>query len=249
MVRFIVETEKVGKVIVLAILHCNSAHKIIKINEVFSKYEEDLNMCDIYTVKLLTAAAIESILPFVAAVGIKHYREYPYLYEANQKEVFDYLAWLSKLPQTAVAVAYEDKTPIGFALGTALIDYAQEIYPQNFEQSIKQFRDQGKNPEQYYYIADNITLPEHENSSVTKLLFDCLEEYAHDKGFKGMSFAAESYEKHPLKPQSYQEPDDLWKVLGYAKTPLMVRFIWKTIKAYGPTKDEEHELYYWIKGI
>lgn len=202
-----------------------------------------------YKIETLTQSEIQSVLPFMTEEGPKGYRSYPYLYESNEKEVLEYLQWLAQLPLTAVAMAYHNDAPVGFALGTPLTDYALNMFPHNYEESMEAFRKQDKDPNKFYYITDIIVLPEHESDWLNGALFEELEEYGRMHGFEFICFSALSYEQHPLKPDDYCEPDALWQSLGYIKSSLTVRFSWKTLQSTGSAIDQEHELPYWIKEL
>lgn len=207
------------------------------------------SMKEKYTVTVLCGDEIKPILPFIAKEGPKGYQSYPYLYEANEKDVLNYLQWFSLLPQAVFAIAHHGNEPVGFAIGTALTDYAVNMFPHNYEESMNAFRKQGRDPNTYYYIADMIVLPEHDSEWLTSKLYGQLEEYARVHSFEAICFAALAFDTHPLKPNDYQEPDAVWKSLGYSKSNLTVRFTWKTFQPVGPAVDQEHELAYWIKEL
>lgn len=207
------------------------------------------SMQENYKIETLTGQEIERVLPFIAVEGPKGYRSYPYLYESDEKNVLEYLKWLATLPQTAVAIAYHDNAPVGFAMGTALTDYAQSMFPQNYEETMNAFKRQSRDPNKYYYITAVITLSEHESESLNRKLYAPLEAYGRMNGFEFICFAALSFDTHLFKPDDYQEPDGLWERQGYIKSNLTVRFSWKTLQPTGPAIDQVHELAYWIKQL
>ncbi len=203
-----------------------------------------MKQSDNYNLELLTGKDLESILPFVAQQRIELFREYPYLYEGNLTEEMNYLEWFAKLPHTAMAVAYHDKQPVGFVSGTSFKDFDT-----HFKGSCDVFLKADLKPEEYYYITEGIVVPEHRGNALALKLSALIEGYAKKIGFTKGCFVDESHDKHPLKPANYYSLETAFKKAGYIKSPLSIKFNWVTRQVAGQARDQEHELYYWMKNI
>lgn len=199
---------------------------------------------DSFTIKVLVNSELQKILPFIVEQRIALFREYPYLYEGNAKEENTYITWFSKLPHSAVAVAYLGKNPVGFITGTGFTGFSE-----HFEGSIDLFKRADLNPSAYYYIAEIVILPSYRGNHLSKRLFDALEAYAYKCGYTASCFVTESHDVHPLKPKNYRSLKPLWTGLGYAKSSLFIHFSWLTIQPNNSAVQQEHKLDYWIKDL
>lgn len=198
-----------------------------------------------YSIKLLTKEELKPLLPFVAALRIKIFREYPYLYEGDFIEEMEDLRNCSQKSHNAVAIACHNNIPIGFLYGIPLTEFAS-----HFENPVVDlFKEKKLAPETCYYFADIIILPEHRGNHLSKKLFDTLETYAQEQGYCSASFITESHEFHPLKPVDYKSLDPLWNSLNYKKTGLVSHGSWQTHKADGTIVKELHVADIWFKNL
>lgn len=201
---------------------------------------------DTYTIKLVTRTEMEALVPFIIQQRLESFRGYPYLYEgvAEIDRENEYATWLAKLPQSVLAVAYHDQTPIGFCSGTSFVDFDE-----HFKGSIDIFKNGGLKPERYYYIPEIIVVAEHRRKGVGEKLFQVLEEHARVLGYTALCLVEESHESHPFKPADYEPLDQLLLSKGYIKTPLVIMFDWQTIQPDGSVKNQDHRLEYWTKDL
>jgi GNAT superfamily N-acetyltransferase len=199
---------------------------------------------DSFTIKVLVDSELQKILPFIVEQRITLFREYPYLYEGNAKEENTYLTWFSKLPHSAVVVAYLGDDPVGFVTGTDFTAFSE-----HFEGSSDLFKRAGLNPWAYYYIAEIIILPSYRGNHLSKRLFDAIEAYAYKCGYTASCFVTESHDVHPLKPKNYRSLEPLWADLGYAQSSLFIHFSWLTIQPDTSGIQQEHKLDYWLKDL
>lgn len=197
-----------------------------------------------YSVKIITGKEVEELGPFISRLRILEYRNYPYLYEANPEEEKSYIDWLVKLPGTALAVAFFDETPIGFVCGTPFREFAP-----HYEESLELFEKYGFDPLTYYYVSDDIVLPEHPSPFLKEKLFAAIEQFAKNLGYAALCFVHEHHDQHPLKPTDYVSPDALYSRLGFQETKAAITFAWPTIQKDGSVLKVDHLLPYWIKSI
>jgi len=195
-----------------------------------------------YNIKIITGDTLEQFLPFVATQAITTFKEYPYLYCGNYEEEINFRTLLAQSQDSAIAVAYYEQTPIGFVTGYTFTSFAS-----HFEGSINLFTQANLNSEEYYYFGEIIIMPEHRGNQLSSKLFNALENYAQNLGYKAACIVTEEHESHPLKPNNYQSLDPLWNLLGYKKTSLIIYFKWQTYQPDGNVIEEKHPLTYWIK--
>ncbi|HVX00961.1 MAG TPA: GNAT family N-acetyltransferase [Candidatus Babeliaceae bacterium] len=194
-----------------------------------------------YTIRTLVCSQHKELIPFVAEQRSQTFRNYPYLYQANNLEEYAYVNWLFGLPHSMITVVYMESKPIGFLIGTSFEDFDQ-----HFGGSREIFLQAGLNPKNYYYFSEIIIIPEYRGQHIAQKLFSNLEQQAQALGYSAGCFVHESHNNHPLKPQDYQELDSFFQKLGYYKSPLTIDFTWPTITRDGVTI-LSHTLDYWLK--
>ena len=201
-------------------------------------------LSDGYSIVLLSGDSIQPILSFIEQMRLSYFREYPYLYEGTLQEERVYSAWFSKLKDSMVAVVYYNNKPVGFLTGTSFVDFSE-----HYTGSLTLFRNAGLDPEQYYYFGEVIIQKEHRGNSLSRKLFELLEQYVRDLGYTKTCLVTESHKTHPCKPTDYRELDGLWIRLGYIKTSAGITFKWNTLQVNGTKERQEHVLMYWIKDL
>lgn len=194
--------------------------------------------------KVLKGVEVQTILPFIAEQRIKLFAEYPYLYKGTLEEENSYLSWFSNLKNTVVIVVYLESKPIGFITGTSFVDFEE-----HFNGSTVLFKNIQFDPQEFFYCAEVIVLPNYQGNKLSSKLFFLLESHAIQSGFKKLCFVTETHEEHPLKPIDYISNESIWRHLGYAKTNIHIHFNWETIQSDGDTHNQEHKLTYWIKDL
>lgn len=194
-----------------------------------------------YTVSIVTEENnIRAIIPFITQQRLKAFREYPYLYEGNTKEEYEYLSWLAGQPHTAIAIAYQDNMPVACVEGTGFVDFDS-----HFAGSVEIFEKAGLQSKRYYYLSEAVTSDQH--PAVCFLLFKALESFAKQRGFSAGCLVYEYNTDHPLQPKNYQNRDTLFNALGYHKTDLSLLFAWDTVQVDESRIKQDHTLTYWIK--
>ncbi len=195
-----------------------------------------------FDVRLLLVNESKDVLPFVSNLRLTYFREYPYLYEGSIDEEKVYLDWLTKLPNSAVVVAYLKDEPVGFITGAPFCNYDE-----HFKGSIELFESAGLKPSSYYYVSEVIVVPKHRGKGLARKLFAAIEEYAKRLHFTACCFVTESYEAHPLKPENYRSLTPLWHKLGYEKSALSITYSWQTLQYDKSVTTQTHNLDYWLK--
>jgi GNAT superfamily N-acetyltransferase len=194
---------------------------------------------DAYIIKLLNQQEMQEIIPFCSETWRTMFSDYPYLYVGEPEEADGYFKWLCSSQDSAIVAAYLHGEPVGFISGTSFIAFSEHM-----KGSVALFAKNGHNPQEYFYFAEMIVLPEHRKNRLSYKLYKLLEEYAHELGYTRGCLVCENHESHPLKPKDYMELD--WTKGGYTPTELSILFPWKTRQTDGTVKMEDHKLAYWI---
>lgn len=187
---------------------------------------------------------IEPYINSLAEFRIKYFREFPYLYYGSMEYEKDYLkGYLENLLTRFVIVKHNNEI---VAIGTAI------PLKGNFsinDDPVENFSKNGLLAWQYAYIGEVIVAEEHRGNMLATKVMKMLEDESRNMGFSGVCFLNVLRDNHPLTPPDYKCPDELWIKMGWVKTDIKTRYKWPTIQAKGKSKEEEHELNYWIKSI
>ena len=195
-----------------------------------------------YTIKIVDKNEIKAVLPEVSNLWLSTFREYPYLYVGNIEIAYTYFDWIAS--KGKMAVAYKDQNPVGFITAVPLKEFAKR-----FSQLSELFKQENLDINDYYYIADVITMPEHRGNKISHTFFELIEDHAKCLGYPKACFMCECHQYHPLKPKDYRELDTLWLKLGYAKTNIVASFDWLTVQCDSQIQQQDHRLIYWIKNL
>jgi GNAT superfamily N-acetyltransferase len=194
----------------------------------------------VINVTLLTGSSILGIIPELATLRIKVFREYPYLYDGSSKYEEKYLQRYSESEQCIVVVVHDGDTIVGASTGMPLADEAPEV--------VNPIRDAGYNINEWFYLAESILLPEYRGRRFGHRFFDDRLIHAHDYGYKMACFCAVVRpDDHPRRPANYSPLIPLWQRHGFKKmTGLKTSFSWKDI---GETQESSKPMEYWVREL
>jgi ribosomal protein S18 acetylase RimI-like enzyme len=196
-------------------------------------------MDQVYQTKILSGEEIRKFLPEVAALRIKVFREYPYLYEGNNEYEKKYLERYAKSPTSIIVVAENlQGAIIGASTGNAMENEMSEV--------AKPFVAAGYDLNGIYYFAESVLLPEYRGMGIGKEFMQARLRKAKQLGKKYAAFCSVVREGHNA-PYGYNSPEHLWKKQGFVKHPELVSyFSWKDI---GDEVETRKPLVYWLKEI
>ncbi len=197
-----------------------------------------------YSVEVLTGNKLKELLPFVVTQRMTVFSGYPSLYAGNFAEESKDFTLFAQSSDSAIAVAYYDKTPVGLLTGSSFVNYTSD-----FPDVVSLFNKKNINQKRCYYFPEIIISPEHRGKKLSHQLFKALENHAKKLGYQKGSLINEYNPDHPLKPAHYKSLAPLWNTLGYKKTPTTVRISWPTYQPDGSVQEEEHNLNFWMKDL
>lgn len=177
----------------------------------------------------------------LAALRLKVFWDFPYLYEGSVEYEKKYLETYFKAKYSFILLAEDKGIVIGATTGI-LASEEEESFRQPFE-------DAGLNPEEVFYFGESVLLPEYRGQGIGKKFFEEREAYARSLQFiKHLSFCAVVRpEGHPMKPADYKALDPFWRSQGFEKVPgLVTTYEWKD---RGDDKQTKKPMQFWKKEI
>ena len=181
--------------------------------------------------------AIHSAVDDFAAVRMRVFHEFPYLYEGTLEHEREYLQTYCNAPDAFLFAAYDGDKMIGATTCIPLKDVRQP------------FLDAGMDIDKIFYFGESVLLPEYRGLGLGHRFFDEREAHVRSFGtYRYMAFCAVNREaNHPLKPSDYRPNDAFWTKRGYRKNPdLVCSMSWLDI---GETAKTKKSLTFWMKAL
>lgn len=179
-------------------------------------------------------------LDALAALRIRVFREFPYLYDGSLDYEKQYLAEYAESPDSVIVLALAGDSVVGCSTGLPLLD-ADAAFRQPFQQA-------GFCLDEVFYFGESVLDANWRGRGVGHSFFDAREAHAADLGFAVTTFCAvQRAEDHPLRPPSYRPLDPFWKNRGYRLRPdLVTRFGWKDVDQPAET---DKPMQFWVRQL
>lgn len=192
------------------------------------------------SVRVLTGADLDAILPDVAALRIDVFRDWPYLYDGDLAYEQSYLSVYRNSPCAIVVGAFDGDRLVGASTGTPLIDHADDF--------AAAFAGRGYDLSDLFYCAESVLMPAYRGTGIGHRFFDLRETHARALGFTHVTFCGVVRPlDHPMKPTVYRPLDPFWRKRGYLPLEGAVAlFKWRDLGQDGET---EKPLQVWIKSL
>lgn len=189
----------------------------------------------------LQGAQIRQWLDALAALRIRVFREFPYLYDGSLAYEHDYLETYAQSGDSLCVLVLDGEQVVG--MSTALpLAHEDEAFR-------RPFIEQGIEVETVCYFGESILLPEYRGQGLGVRFFEAREAHARAlAGVRHTAFCAvERSVDHPLRPTDYQPLDAFWQRRGYTHRPeLYARYEWQDIDALMP---DHKTLRFWLKTL
>lgn len=174
----------------------------------------------------------------LAALRLKVFWEFPYLYEGTLDYEKNYLETYFKAKHSFVLILKDNGNVIGATTG---------IWAKEEEESLKKpFLIHGLDPAIVFYFGESVLLKEYRGKGFGKLFFEEREKFAKSLGFiELLSFCAVVRDQSP--PADYRPLNDFWTSQGFApESGLSTQYAWPD---RGQTENTEKTMQYWLKKI
>lgn len=168
---------------------------------------------------------IAAHLPGLAALRIRVFRDFPYLYDGDEDYERRYLQTYVDCPDSVAVLVFEGERLVGASTGLPLA-----VEPESLTRPF-----QDKPPlavERIFYCGESVLLREYRGLGIGQRFFDEREAHARALGrFDWIGFCAvQRPADHPRRPVDYQPLDGFWRKRGYEPRPdLMVTLSWKDL--------------------
>ena len=192
-------------------------------------------------VERCAGAALAAALPALAALRIRVFRDWPYLYDGTDAYEAAYLQTYLKAPGAAVMVAWDGEQPVGAStcLPMAEADAAVQA----------PFRARGLDLGAFFYFGESVLLPAYRGRGIGVRFFELREAQASaHPGVRHAGFCAvQRPPDHKLRPSGAGDLSGFWTHRGYTRRPdLTCRMAWKDIDQPDET---EKTLVFWLRAL
>ncbi len=190
------------------------------------------------TVRTLTGAEIGAALGDLAALRIRVFAAYPYLYDGDAAYEAEYLAEYAAAADAVLVAAFEGPRIVGAATAAPMIHQKAEFR--------EPFAARGLDVDRLFYFGESVLLPEYRGHGVGHAFFDHREAQAKACGATAACFAAVIRPAdHPARPERYVPHDAFWTKRGYAVVPgLVTELGWKE---HGEEGESLKAMQYWLR--
>jgi len=189
-------------------------------------------------VEVVTGSAVLPWLNDLAALRIRVFREFPYLYDGSMAYERDYLAEYAESGHGLVVLALDQDRVIGCSTGLPLIE-ADAAFA-------RPFVDGGQDVGSVFYFGESVLDADYRGRGLGHRFFDEREAHADRLGYPVTAFCAVVRSPdHPLRPEHHRPLDAFWHKRGYARVPeLQARFGWKDIDQ---SEESLKTLVFWLR--
>lgn len=179
----------------------------------------------------LHGGEIEQHWQELAALRMRVFREYPYLYQGTFDYEREYLSAYWRSNGSRVILLRDDGSAVGASTCLPLADESPE------------FRAPFERPEDYFYLGESVLLSEYRGQRWGHFFFEEREERARLLGFERTCFCA--VEREALAGHRSLEP--FWRARGYVHhAELRCSFSWTDV---GAASETEKQLSFWLRNL
>lgn len=186
-----------------------------------------------------TGPEVEPYIGDLAALRVKVFREYPYLYDGSEEYERKYLRRYLESPEFVMVLALDGERVVGASTAQPMV-YEVDEFKRPFVQ-------EGYDLAEIFYLGESVLLPEYRGRGLGHRFFDERERFAQGlRAFSTFTFCAvDRPANHPRRPEGYRPHDVFWAKRGYTRHPeLHTELSWREI-------DEAEEslkpMTFWLK--
>lgn len=190
------------------------------------------------TLHTLRGDALLRHLPSLGQLRGQVFREWPYLYQADDAYEAGYLRKYAEGDGAAVVVALDGDTAVGAATCQPMIQADAAVRDA--------FAAAGRDPAAHCYFGESVLLPQYRGQGIGVAFLAAREAVAREAGLAVAAFCAvERAEDDPRRPPGHVPLDGFWRRRGYAHHPeLACTFAWREV---GGAAAVAHRLSFWTK--
>ncbi|MGP9791843.1 GNAT family N-acetyltransferase [Roseinatronobacter sp. NSM] len=188
----------------------------------------------------LSAADIDPVIDGLAALRIRVFRDWPYLYDGDLDYERSYLRVYRDNPRAVVVAAFDGDALVGAATGLPMADADAEF--------AAAFAEGAQDMSQIFYCAESVLLAQYRGQGAGHRFFDLREAHARAHGFGHAAFCSVMRpHDHPARPAGYTPLDSFWRKRGYAPLAgVVAQFHWRDV---GEPGESAKPLQFWMKHL
>ena len=189
-------------------------------------------------VRALTGAELAAALPDLAALRIRVFAEWPYLYDGDAAYEADYLKEFAAAPDAVLVAAFDGARVVGAATAAPMVHQKTGFRDP--------FAARGIDVARLFYFGESVLLPDYRGRGVGHAFFDHREAHAVACGAQAACFAAVIRpDHHPARPAGHVAHDAFWAKRGYAPVQgLITQLGWKD---HGDVGETLKPMQYWLR--
>ena len=190
------------------------------------------------SVRPLTGAEISAALGDLAALRMRVFAAYPYLYDGDAGFEAAYLAEYAAAADAVLVAAFDGAQIVGAATAAPMIHQKAEFRAP--------FAARGLDVGRLFYFGESVLLPEYRGQGIGHAFFDHREAQAQACGANAACFASViRRQDHPARPEGYVPHDAFWTGRGYALVlGLVTQLAWKE---HGEASESMKPMQYWLR--
>lgn len=193
------------------------------------------------SVETLTGDALKSVLPDMARLRIRVFRDWPYLYDGSEDYEREYLAKFVAAQGAVCIVARDGDDVVGVSTASPMAETDDEF--------ILPFKNAGYDISKVFYCGESVLIGDYRGQGIGHKFFEGREAHARKLGgFEISTFCrVVRPDDHPMKPADYRPLDTFWKKRGYIPADgLIAHYAWKDI---GVDRETEKPLQFWTRKL
>lgn len=186
----------------------------------------------------VVGAAIEPYLPALAALRIRVFRDWPYLYDGDAEYEARYLRTYSRSTASLFVLVFDGDHIVGCSTGIPLSDETEECQAP--------FRAAGIDLDQVYYFGESVLDRPYRGLGLGHRFFDDREAHARSLQLRFTAFCAvQRAEEDPRRPLDARPLDGFWGARGYApRSDLKAQYEWKELGSALPVSNT---MLFWLR--
>ncbi len=191
-------------------------------------------------VRPLTGPEIAAAIDDLAALRIRVFAAFPYLYDGDAAYEADYLREFAAASDAVLVAAFDGARIVGAATASSMSAQKAEFRAP--------FEERGIDTARLFYFGESVLLVEFRGQGVGHGFFDHREAQARRCGAEAAAFAAViRADDHPARPQGDTPLDSFWRGRGYTPVPgLVTELAWKD---HGESAESPKSMQYWMRSL
>jgi GNAT superfamily N-acetyltransferase len=193
----------------------------------------------------LFGAAVAPHLDALAALRIRGFRAFPYLYEGTVAYERRYLEAYLNEPR-GMLIRVTDGGRLAAAATAVPLASSSDIVADG----PRLFRAAGYDPATFYYYAEILVEPAYRGRGIAAAIYAERERWARRFGYTSLCLAVvERDAADPRRPKDYVSPERIWIRDGFTKTAMTFTFAWPTVQVDGRAVEQPNTMRFWMKPL